>query len=154
MLLNNVKVAALGALTLSVAPTAAFFRMPCPSRLVQERADPIVNPGVVGGHVHTISGGSAFAFSMSYEDARASECSSCPIKQDLSNYWTPKLYYHAKNGSFISVPQVGDGNGAAGGMIVYYLYVTNISPTSHLLSATSCSLDSKREDDKRIPSFS
>ncbi|KAB8230286.1 DUF1996 domain-containing protein [Aspergillus alliaceus] len=121
MLLNAGKVMFLGVLALGASPTSAFFRMPCPSRLVQERADPIVNPGTVGGHVHTISGGNAFAFSMDYESARSSECSSCPIKQDLSNYWTPTLYYHAPNGSFISVPQGGDGDGAAGGMTVYYL---------------------------------
>jgi len=43
---------------LSLASTgSAFFRMPCPGRIVTERADPIVNPGAVSGHVHTISGG-------------------------------------------------------------------------------------------------
>ncbi|KAI9045978.1 DUF1996 and WSC domain-containing protein [Aspergillus affinis] len=106
---------------LLVTPAEAFFRMPCPSRLVQERADPIVNPGAVAAHVHTISGGNGFSFDMDYEDARASQCSSCPIKQDLSNYWTPTLYYQAENRSFISVAQAGDGDGTTGGMTVYYL---------------------------------
>lgn len=58
---------------------------------------------------------------MDYEDARSSSCSSCPIKQDLSNYWTPALYYQNQNGSFESVPQSGDGAGNLGGMTVYYL---------------------------------
>ena len=45
----------------------------------------------------------------------------CPIKQDLSNYWTPALYYQAEDGTFESVPQSGDGGGTLGGMNVYYL---------------------------------
>ncbi|KAI5212235.1 WSC-domain-containing protein [Aureobasidium subglaciale] len=103
------------------APAAAFFRMPCPGRIVTERADPIVSPGQVAGHVHTISGGNGFKFEMDYADTQASDCSSCPIKQDLSNYWTPSLYYQHQNGSFENVHQSGDGTGIYGGMTVYYL---------------------------------
>jgi hypothetical protein len=58
----------------------AFFRMSCPGRIVRERLDPIVNPGKVAGHVHTVSGGSGFSASMTYQNARASKCSSCTIK--------------------------------------------------------------------------
>jgi hypothetical protein len=58
---------------------------------------------------------------MTYADARGGACSSCPIKQDMSNYWTPKLYYQSENGTFIDVPQAGDGQGVFGGMTVYYL---------------------------------
>jgi hypothetical protein len=58
---------------------------------------------------------------MTYADARGGACSSCPIKQDMSNYWTPKLYYQSENGTFIDVPQAGDGQGVYGGMTVYYL---------------------------------
>lgn len=84
-------------------------------------------------------GGNGFALEMNYTDARASTCSSCPIKQgmlhplvaiwnakfmttpDLSNYWTPTLYVNAKNGSgFSAVPVAGDGIGTTGGMTVYY----------------------------------
>lgn len=110
----------LGLSALLTAPTSAFWRMPCPSRLLQERADPIVSPDHVSAHVHTIAGGNSFGFTMNYTQARKSLCSSCPVKQDLSNYWTPVLYYRAENGSFINVPQVGDGNDTTGGMIVYY----------------------------------
>jgi Domain of unknown function (DUF1996) len=106
---------------LAIAPASAFWRMPCPSRLVTERADPIVSPGIVSAHVHTIVGGNGFGFTMDYAQARSSKCSSCPIEQDLSNYWTPALYYHAQNGSFINVLQAGDGAGITGGMTVYYL---------------------------------
>lgn len=45
---------------------------------------------------------------MDYAQARAAKCSSCPIKEDMSNYWTPKLYFQAKDGTFQSVPTVGD----------------------------------------------
>jgi hypothetical protein len=63
----------------------AFFRMSCPGRLVRERVDPIVSPGAVAGHVHTISGGSGFSQSMTFQDARASKCSSCTIKVCLDD---------------------------------------------------------------------
>ncbi|KAH0113179.1 WSC-domain-containing protein, partial [Aureobasidium melanogenum] len=70
---------------------------------------------------HTISGGNGFKFDMDYADARSSDCSSCPIKADLSNYWTPLLYFQHQNGTFESVHQSGDGEGVYGGMTVYYL---------------------------------
>ncbi|CAD0023807.1 unnamed protein product [Aureobasidium pullulans] len=40
----------LGLAAALAAPAAAFFRMPCPGRIVTERADPIVSPGQVAGH--------------------------------------------------------------------------------------------------------
>lgn len=105
----------------SLSGTAeAFWRMPCSGRLSLERADPIVSPGQVSGHVHTISGGNGFGFTTDYDKMRKSTCSSCPIKKDLSAYWTPKLYYQAENGTFEDVPQAGEGNGKTGGMTVYY----------------------------------
>lgn len=107
---------------LALASSAsAFWRMPCPGRVATERLDPIVSPGKVAGHVHTISGSNGFKAEMTYADAQAGACSSCPIKQDMSNYWTPKLYYQSENGTFIDVPQAGDGQGVFGGMTVYYL---------------------------------
>jgi len=109
-----------GAILALAGAANAFWRMPCSGRLLLERADPIVNPGQVAGHVHTISGGNGFDFEMDYGKANASTCSSCPIKKDLSNYWTPKLYYMAEDGTFEDVPQAGEGEGATGGMTVYY----------------------------------
>ncbi|KAF2122666.1 hypothetical protein BDV96DRAFT_618030 [Lophiotrema nucula] len=75
----------------------------------------------VAGHLHTISGGSGFGPKMTFQQARASRCSSCTIKEDMSNYWTPQLYFQAQNGSFIPVPVAGDGDDTNGGMTVYYL---------------------------------
>jgi Domain of unknown function (DUF1996) len=104
---------ATGVLVALVDPASAFFRMPCSNPLVVERADPVVNPGAISGHVHTIMGGSGFGFSMDYAQARAAACSTCFVQQDKSNYWVPSLYFHAANGSFISVPQ-------SGGATIYY----------------------------------
>ncbi|KAM0499624.1 hypothetical protein ACHAO3_006247 [Verticillium nonalfalfae] len=59
-------------------------------------------------------GGSAFNFTMGYDDAVSSACSTCKVRQDLSNYWTPNLYYESENGKFETVKQLG-------GMLVYYL---------------------------------
>ena len=62
------------------------------TRLFQYRADPIVNPGKVAGHLHTIMGGNGFDFTMDYEQALNSTCSTCAVTKDLSNYWTPSLF--------------------------------------------------------------
>lgn len=107
---------------LVVSPALATFVVQCTSRLVDDRLDPIVNPGQISDHVHVIAGGSGFSDTMNYDMARASSCGTCNIKQDLSNYWTPKLYYQAQNGSLISVPIDGDDSlGNMGGMAIYYL---------------------------------
>ncbi|RPB22743.1 WSC-domain-containing protein [Terfezia boudieri ATCC MYA-4762] len=92
----------------------AFWRLPCASPVLIERADPIVNPGKVAGHLHTIMGGNGFGFEMDYDQARKSTCSTCSVKEDLSSYWIPNLFYKAKNGSLHEVEQMG-------GALVYYL---------------------------------
>lgn len=114
-------ITALSAALLLASPADAFFKLVCPGRLVDERADPVISPGVVSGHVHQITGGSGFGFSMTYEQARAATCTSCPVSQDLSNYWTPVLYFLAQNGSFIQVPEFNDSPGQPVGMNAYYL---------------------------------
>lgn len=104
---------AMGVLAALAVPASAFFKVPCTDPLVVERADPVVSPGKVSGHSHTIMGGSGFGFNMNYAQARASGCSTCKAKGDSSNYWVPNLYFQASNGSFISVKQNG-------GMLIYY----------------------------------
>ena len=71
-----------------IAPAAAFISFGCQTNIVEERADPIVSPLQVAGHVHKIVGGNAFKMSrnMTYQEIRSSTCSSCPIQQDLSIY--------------------------------------------------------------------
>lgn len=130
---NTITAAAAGIVATLATPASAFFRMSCPGSILLERADPIVSPGEVAGHVHTISGGNGFGFSMTYDQARASTCSSCLVKADLSNYWTPKLYFQAQDGTFEDVPQHGEGSGNTGGMTVYYLQ--RYSPESNELQA-------------------
>ncbi|TRX97068.1 hypothetical protein FHL15_001862 [Xylaria flabelliformis] len=95
-----------------------FWRLPCSSPVVVERADPIMEPNVVSQHVHTVMGSNAFNFTMNYEDTQLATCSSCKAVEDLSSYWVPNLYYHAENGSFIPVKQVG-------GALIYYLQRTD-----------------------------
>ena len=112
---NSLNVAALGLLASLTAPVHAYWRMGCPGTLVTERLDPIVNAGKASGHAHIILGGNGFAPTMDYASTQASTCTSCSIKGDNSNYWVPNMYYHAQNGSFISVPTQGG--------TVYYQYV-------------------------------
>ncbi|ORY49289.1 hypothetical protein BCR35DRAFT_297088 [Leucosporidium creatinivorum] len=92
----------------------AFWRLPCANPLVVERVvNPLTNPGTVSGHVHSIAGGSNFNLNMDFDTARASQCTSCQVKQDMSNYWTPNLYFAFANGTFAAVD--------APGPLVYYL---------------------------------
>lgn len=104
----------IGYLAFLAAPAAAFWRLPCKSTLVVERADPIISPGNVSAHVHQIMGGNGFDFEMDYADTQASTCTSCTVHGDYSNYWSPVLYYQHQDGSFEKVDQVGGG-------LVYYL---------------------------------
>ncbi|KAA8621519.1 WSC domain containing protein [Pyrenophora tritici-repentis] len=92
-----------------------------------------MNPGSISDHVHTISGGSGFKANMTYQDTQASLCSSCSIKEDKSNYWTPQLYVKYKNGTgFAPVPVMGDGDDTNGGMTVYYLQRRGDNQTEQL----------------------
>ncbi|THH01298.1 hypothetical protein EW026_g1367 [Hermanssonia centrifuga] len=65
--------------------------------LVTTRLDPIINPGVVSSHVHSIIGGSRFSPTYNFEDLTQSLCSTGAVQQDLSNYWAPQLYYYDQN---------------------------------------------------------
>ncbi|KAL3421235.1 WSC domain-containing protein [Phlyctema vagabunda] len=72
--------------------------------LTMGRMDPIVNPGTASNHVHAIQGGSNFALSMSDTTLLESKCTSSLPKNDLSNYWTPALYFQdPSTGEFTSV---------------------------------------------------
>ncbi|KAI3333648.1 WSC domain-containing protein [Ustulina deusta] len=101
-------------LTALASQADAFWRLPCSSPVVVQRADPIMDPNAVSKHVHTIMGSNSFNFTMTYHDTQSATCSTCKAVQDLSSYWVPSLYYHAENGSFIPVRQ-------SGGALIYYL---------------------------------
>ncbi|KAI5477385.1 WSC and DUF1996 domain containing protein [Pseudohyphozyma bogoriensis] len=118
----------LAASGLLLASTAqAFWRLPCAQPVIVERADPIVSPGKVSGHVHTISGGSNVGLTDTFAEMQASDCTSCLVKQDLSAYWTPALYFQWANGSFSLVDQVGGG-------LIYYLPRNNTLDTTPVLA--------------------
>lgn len=92
---------ALGAFALADAvtskPVGAFFVVNCRGgELVQERIDPIVDPGKVAGHVHSVFGGNGFDFTTNFKALRASSCSTCQTGGDNSVYWTPKLFWYSK----------------------------------------------------------
>jgi hypothetical protein len=106
----------------------AFWRMGC-STLEIGRIDPVVQPGVVSNHVHTVVGGNSknilsisapwsnfmadFGVNSTGATLLESSCTSCELQADKSAYWTPLLYYQYPNGSFIDVPHTG--------ALVYYL---------------------------------
>lgn len=123
----------------TLAAIAAFFaqdaaaqgnmlRFAC-SQLVVERTDPLVNPGMkYTPHLHQIVGGNAFNITMdpSNDISQLSTCTSCSFKQDKSNYWTAVMFFKAKNGTYIRVPQVGNGGPQGklankGGLDIYYI---------------------------------
>ena len=107
MFSSKLNTLATGLLATAVLPVEAYWRMSCGSTLLEGRLDPIISPGAVSGHTHVILGGNGFAPNMDYASTQKSTCTSCSIKGDMSNYWIPKLYYHAENGSFIDVPVSG-----------------------------------------------
>ncbi|ODA82763.1 hypothetical protein RJ55_01272 [Drechmeria coniospora] len=73
-------------------------------QLTKGRMDPIVNPGQVSPHVHSVLGGSGFALGSTGGDLVRSNCSTAMIKGDNSNYWFPSLYFKdPKTGRFEDV---------------------------------------------------
>ncbi|KAK7510427.1 hypothetical protein IWZ03DRAFT_77820 [Phyllosticta citriasiana] len=100
---------------LSLTGTAnAFWRMPCRGRTALERVDPIVDPGKISSHAHSVQGSGAFAESVTFDELRASNCTSCQVTQDKSAYWVPSLHFMYPNGTTVIVQQDG-------GMLAYYL---------------------------------
>ncbi len=73
-----------------------------------QRLDPVISPGKVSGHVRSIVGGNAFAPTLDFDATQKATCSTIRVAADKSNYWMPALYFHAKNGSFIRVPEKPD----------------------------------------------
>ncbi|RYP14312.1 hypothetical protein DL765_006477 [Monosporascus sp. GIB2] len=106
-----------------------MLRFAC-SQLVVERTDPLVNPGMLyTPHLHQIVGGNAFNATMdpqTYDLVSRSTCTSCSFAEDFSNYWTAVMFFHHRNGSYIRVPQIGNGGPQGrlindGGLDVYYI---------------------------------
>ncbi|KAK3295368.1 uncharacterized protein B0H64DRAFT_145002 [Chaetomium fimeti] len=115
------------ALALAGAPSVdAVLRFSC-SELVTERLDPLVFPGAAQSpHLHQIVGGNMFNVTMDperYNIGEEASCTTCTFSEDFSNYWTATLFFRARNGSYIRVPQrpnIDFDNARGGGMTVYY----------------------------------
>lgn len=101
----------------AVAQRNYYFVLGSGNPLVSERLDPLISPGQVSNHVHSVVGGNGFAPTMDYAQTQTSTCSTISVKADKSNYWMPSLYFHAKNGSMIRVPEKPDHR-------IYYKYGT------------------------------
>ncbi|KAF8071559.1 hypothetical protein FPV67DRAFT_1667052 [Lyophyllum atratum] len=95
----------------------AYWLMGIEDFITTERLDPIVNPGKVSGHAHSVLGGSNFRMNTNTAQLRNSECTSIPIPEDKSNYWFPHLYFQWSNGSFTSLT-----GGAVISCFRYYLF--------------------------------
>lgn len=91
----------------------AFWRMPCGQPFITARLDPVVSPGQISSHVHAINGASGLDYAVTFDQLRASNCTTCAVQEDKSLYWTPQLYYVDQSGQYSTV--------GVSGMTVYYL---------------------------------
>ncbi|EOD46962.1 putative wsc domain protein [Neofusicoccum parvum UCRNP2] len=74
--------------------------------VVVERLDPILQPGVIGTHVHSFIGANAVSATTDFAAARDASCTQVYIQDDKSVYWFPSLYFQdPKNQSFTRVPE-------------------------------------------------
>jgi hypothetical protein len=76
-----------------------LFTVNCAALTVQ-RSDPIVSPGMASGHVHAVSGGTAFQRTMSATTALNGKATTCDKTLDRSDYWIPQLYHIRSDGLF------------------------------------------------------
>ena len=93
----------LGSISSYVGQARAFWIVRHKS-LSTDRLDPIVQPGVVSSHVHTIVGAKNFGPTVDNETLLASECTTAPVQADMSSYWAPQLYYRSENESLTLIP--------------------------------------------------
>ena len=101
----------------AVAQNGYYFVLGSGMPVSIQRVDPLLAPGKVAGHVHSVVGGNAFGPTMDFDTTQTATCSTIKVKADKSNYWMPALYFHAKNGSFIRVPEKPEHR-------IYYKYGT------------------------------
>ncbi|KAK1758836.1 hypothetical protein QBC47DRAFT_96290 [Echria macrotheca] len=67
---------------IAIQAVAAFWRMPCRGAVGLACLDPLVNPGEVSQHVHSIHGSSGSGDNATDEDLVSAECASCGVIQD------------------------------------------------------------------------
>ncbi|KAI1084314.1 hypothetical protein F5B20DRAFT_576451 [Whalleya microplaca] len=133
-----------------------MMRFQC-SRLVVERLDPLVSPGLIQSpHIHQVAGGNSFNSTMTpaeFDPSVESTCTTCSFSEDFSNYWTANLYFKARNGTYKRVKQmVNLGLQGEEGITVYYIppydgrtKVTAFKPGFRMLVGDPMLRDSKNQ---------
>ncbi|KAJ7146106.1 hypothetical protein C8R44DRAFT_756598 [Mycena epipterygia] len=95
----------------------AYWLMAANNIITTQRLDPVISPGSVSTHAHSVLGGSNFGLNTSTAALRDSSCTSIPIPEDKSNYWFPRYstvgFNRWSNGTFTSV---------SGNAVIYYLF--------------------------------
>jgi hypothetical protein len=92
-------VQALGLSSMFNVAHGQLFTVNCQPLTIQ-RSDPIVSPGIASGHVHAVTGGTAFQRTMSATTAKNAKTTTCDKTMDNSNYWIPQLYHMRTDGQF------------------------------------------------------
>jgi len=152
---QSVSLAAAVSLLASSVSAQNMLRFAC-SQLVVDRVDPIVNPGMrYTPHLHQIVGGNSFNLTMEpvkYDPAEKSTCTSCSFTQDLSNYWTAVMFFKHKNGSYMRVPQTGNGGPQGklindGGLDIYYMQsgkITSFKPGFRMIAGNAANTEDSK----------
>ncbi|KAK3387959.1 hypothetical protein B0H63DRAFT_431940 [Podospora didyma] len=96
------KTQSLAVLSAFVSSSDAFLLMG--QHIAHERVDPIVQPGVVSGHLHDVVGASTFGVNFDPAVWAKSNCSSMQVQENKSNYWMPSLMARNDNGTFSAIP--------------------------------------------------
>jgi len=105
--------------------------------LTIQRSDPILNPGIAGSHVHSVTGGNAFQRLMGPMDALKANETTCDQGIDHSNYWVPQLY-HMRDDKMWEMVRYGHN------VIYYQLRACDYAP-----GLTKC--DNPTSDGTKIP---
>jgi hypothetical protein len=87
---------------LAISPVHGFLLMN--KLLAYERIDPIVQPGVVSGHLHAVCGNNNFQQTFDSNVWNSANCSTMEIQENKSNYWMPSLLVLHNNGTFSALP--------------------------------------------------
>ncbi|WVQ64088.1 uncharacterized protein L199_002247 [Kwoniella botswanensis] len=80
--------------------TDPFFVIQHGPDIITSRIDPVISPGGISSHVHSIVGSSSFKPTYTYENSIAGKCTTANIAIDHSNYWIPQLYRKRDDGKF------------------------------------------------------
>lgn len=64
-----------------------------------------------------------------------STCTTCTFSEDFSDYWTPAMYFRARNGTFKRVPQMAN-QGFNGAVSAFSLHHVHLGQTLYMSSRT------------------